>query len=224
MAKKHKQPFENFTGAGNRIPHAMLDSLAFTGASDRAKAFLFALIRQHNGVNNGRLQLTGDWLSKHGFPSAGMNIKSRNELIERGLIIQTRMGGLNSGCNWFALTWLPITSFIGMDISASTYHQGAWGDCTLPPTARRPQPKKRAKPSDHRSCTLPTIGAGDLLPPPTTGAVKALSTTPPPPTTGNNVSIPCTVSKAARERKRIVGKTGRSGIPKAQHQPLKTAA
>ncbi len=120
MAKKSKQQFETFTGPGNRIPHAVLDGLAFVGASDRAKSFLFALIRQHNGVNNGRLQLTDKWLAKQGYPSAGMNIKSRAELIDRGLIVQTKWGGLNSGCNWFAVTWLPISSFIGLDITAST--------------------------------------------------------------------------------------------------------
>lgn len=224
MAKKTKQQFETFTGAGNRIPHAMLDSLAFTGASDRAKAFLFALIRQHNGVNNGRLQLTGDWLAEQGYPSAGMNIKSRKELIERGLIVQTRQGGLNAGSSWYALAWLPINNFVGLDISANCYHQGAWGNCKLPPSARRKPPEKRVKPSDNGSCTVPTTGADDLPPVPTAGAVEALLATSPVPTTGNNVSIPIHPNKTARVNKRIVGKAGRSGIPKAQHQPLKAAA
>ena len=219
MAKsKTKQAFENFTGAGNRIPHAVLDSRAFTGATDRAKSFLFALIRQHNGRNNGRLQLTGEWLAKHGYPSAGMNIKSRAELIERGLIVQTKLGGLNSGCNWFALTWLPISNFVGLEISASTYHQGAWGNCKLPPSARRKPPEKREKPSDHRSCTLPTTGAVNFPPLPTTGAVEALFTPSALPTIGNNVSIPLHPNKSARG-KRVVGKAGRSGKPKDQHTP-----
>jgi hypothetical protein len=220
MAKKSRPPFENFTGAGNRIPHALLDSLAFAGASDRAKAFLYALIRQHNGLNNGRLQLTDKWLAMQGYPSAGMNNKSRAELIERSLIVQTRQGGLNGGCSWYALTWLPISNFVGLDISATGYHQGAWGDCRLPPTARRKPPQKRVKPSVQRSSTTPTSGAQDLPATPTIGAKETLLTPSATPTTGNNVSIPCTPSKTARGRKLIVGRAGRSGIPKEQHAPL----
>ena len=223
MAKKSKQQFEAFTGAGNRIPHAMLDSLAFTGASDRAKAFLFALIRQHNGLNNGRLQLTDKWLAKQGYPSAGMNNKSRTELLVRSLIVQTRQGGLNGGCSWYALTWLPISNFVGLDISASTYHQGAWGNSTLPPTPRRKPPQKRVKPSDHRSSATPTTGAAVLSATPTTGAKEALSSPSTTPTTGNNVSIPLHPNKAARGRKPIVGKAGRSGIPKELHQAVTSA-
>ena len=220
MSKKSKPPYETFTGGGNRIPHAVLDSQAFIGANDRAKALLFALIRQHNGLNNGRLQLTDKWLAKQGYPSAGMNIKSRAELIERGLIVQTKWGGLNSGCNWYAVTWLPISNFVGLDISASTYHQGAWGNCKLPPTARRKPPEKRETHSDHRSSTTPTTGAGEYPATPTTGAKEAIFSTSTAPTTGNNVSIPLHPNKTARGSKRIVGKSGRSGIPKDQHTPL----
>lgn len=224
MAKKPKQQFENFTGNFSRIPWLVQDSLAFTGLSDRAKAFVFALMRQHDGKNNGRLQLTDKWLAKQGYPSAGMNLKSRKELIERCLIVQTKWGGLNGGCSWFAVTWLPISNFVGLDISASTYHQGAWGNCKLPPTARRKPPEKRETHSDNRSSTTPTAGAADYPATPTTGAKEAILSPSTTPTTGNNVSIPYTPNKTARGSKRIVGKAGRSGIPKDQHQPLKAAA
>jgi len=221
---KSKKPLEAVNGAYTAVPHRVLDSAAFIGSSDRAKSFLFALIRQHNGCNNGRFQLTDKWLAKQGWPSADMNIKARAELIERGLIIQTKLGGLNIGANLFALTWLPMTNFVGLDITASEYHQGAWGNCELQPTARRKPPQKRGKPSDHRSSATPTAGAVEQLATPTTGAKIALSGTSATPTTGNNVLLPLPPSKPARRSKRIVGKPGRSGIPKELHQTAEQAA
>lgn len=218
MARSKKPP-EAVNGAYTAVPHRVLDSVAFIGATDRAKSLLYALMRQHNGSNNGRLQLTDKWLAVHGWPSAGMNIKTRDELVERGLIIQTRRGGLNSGCNWFALTWLAITNFVGLDVSANTYHQGAWAGCSLQPTARRKPPQKRVKPSDYRSSSTPTTGAVEKSATPTTGAKTApfgVFTTP---TTGNNVSIPIPPCKSAKGRKRIVGKVGRSGIAKELQKP-----
>ena len=159
MSKKFKKPLENFTGNFSRIPHAVLDSQAFIGATDHGKAFLFALMRQHNGNNNGRFQLTNKWLSEKGWRSVSINKRAIAELIERGLMVTTRLGGLNAGCNWYALTWLPIRNFIGLDISANTYKQGCWADCKLPPTMRRKPPlQKQKKSSDSRNSAVPITG------------------------------------------------------------------
>lgn len=221
---KAKKPSESVNGAYTAVPHRVLDSAAFIGASDRAKSLLFALIRQHNGSNNGRFQLTDRWLAKQGWPSKGLNAQSREELIARGLIVQTRWGGLNSGCNWYALTWLPISNFVGLDITASGYHQGAWGNCELQPTARRKPPQKRDTPPDHRGSATPTIRAVDSLAAPTIGAKKAISGTFTTPATGNDVLLPLPPGKPAKGSRRIVGKVGRSGIPKELHQPVERAA
>jgi hypothetical protein len=216
---KTKKPLEAVNGAYTAVPHRLLDSVAFIGSTDRAKSLLFALMRQHNGSNNGRLHLVESWLAKQGWPSGSSNRKARNELIERGLIVQTTRGGLNAGANWFALTWLPISNFIGLEITANDYHQGAWGNCELQPTARRKPPQKRDAPAVHRRSATPTIGAVEQLATPTTGAVTALSDTSATPYTGNNVLLPLPPSKPARGSKRIVGKVGRSGIPKELHKP-----
>lgn len=215
-----KKPVEAVSGGYAAVPWRLLDSQAFIGASDRAKSLLYALMRQHTGSNNGRLQLTEKWLASHGWPSVGMNLKSREELIERGLIIQTRRGGLNRGCNWFALSWLSISNFVGLDIAASAYYPGAWAACELKPTARRKPPEKRVTPSVHRSCTTPTTGAGELVAPPTIGAEKVLSSTFTAPYTGDNVLNQYPTCKPARRNKPIVGKAGCSGKPKApQSEP-----
>lgn len=204
MAKTKKPP-ESVNGAYTAVPHKLLDSAAFIGATDRARSLLFALIRQHNGINNGRFQLTDKWLAEHGWPSKELNAKARAELIERDLIVQTRRGGLNSGCNWYALTWLPISNFTGLEISAASFHQGAWGDCKLPATARRRPPQKRDAPPDKRGSATPTTGAVDSLATPSIGANTVLLDTFTTPTNGNNVLLPLTPSKPSKKSKRIVG-------------------
>lgn len=218
MAKSKKPP-ESVNGAYTAIPHTVLDSPAFIGASDRAKSLLFALMRQHNGSNNGRLQLTDKWLAERGWPSVSLNINARSELIERGLIIQTKLGGLNIGPNWFGLTWLSITNFVGLDITANSYHRGAWADCKLPPTSRRRPPQKRSKLSEHRSSTTPTIGVVEKSATPATGAKTVFLGKPTTPITGNDVLLPLPPCKSVARKKRIVGKVGRSGIPKELHKP-----
>ena len=72
MAKTRKPP-ESVSGAYTAVPHKLLDSAAFIGATDRAKSLLYALMRQHNGINNGRFQLTDKWLAEHGWPSKELN-------------------------------------------------------------------------------------------------------------------------------------------------------
>lgn len=163
MAKTTREKLpETFTGSYSAIPHRVLDCDAFKGASSDAKALLFALIRQANGKNNGRLHLTDNWLKAQGWPSKRQNAQACKELIERGLIVRTRRGGLNAGCNWFAVTWLKISNFVGLDIAASNYHQGAWAECKLPPTVRRKPPAQKQKNYPHYegSATLTTGVAG----------------------------------------------------------------
>jgi hypothetical protein len=207
MSKKIKKPPENFTGGFSRIPHAVMDSQAFIGSSDHAKSLLFALIRQLNGSNNGRLQLTYKWLSKHGWQSNSSNRKATAELIERGLIIATRLGGLNAGPTWFAITWLQISNFVGLDITAQTYKQGTWADCKLPQTERRKPPEKQKKPSGVRPSTSPVVGSVDHPARPVVGPEKAIFDQFTRPVYGHNVSIPYTPHKLVKGSKRIVGKS-----------------
>lgn len=184
---KQKKPPESVRGAYGALPHAVLDSTAYTGASPVAKALLNELIRQHNGGNNGRLHLAHTWLAPRGWPSKSAVEKARAELIERGLIILTRQGGLFIGPSYHALTWLQISNHVGLETSPSTYHPGAWLLCGLPPTSRRKPPVKKNSQPDHRVRADPTTGSEGFSVAPTTGAIKALLDTSPAPTTGDDV-------------------------------------
>lgn len=184
---KQKKPPESVRGAYGALPHAVLDSTAYTGASPVAKALLNELIRQHNGGNNGRLHLAHKWLAPRGWPSKSAVEKARAELIERGLIIQTRQGGLFIGPSCHALTWLQISNHVGLETSPSTYHPGAWLLCGLPPTSRRKPPVKKNSQPDRRGSADPATGAGCLAADPTTGAINPISGGFPDPTSGDDV-------------------------------------
>lgn len=137
---KTKRPVESVSGSYTPFPHAVMDSVAFMGAGSSAKSILCELLRQHNGSNNGRLQLTSKWLAKRGWSSPDVVLRARRKLIERGLIVQTRQGGLNHGASQYGLTWLPITNFVGLDIAQKDYHPGAWRFMNPAPTLKNTSP------------------------------------------------------------------------------------
>ncbi len=121
-----KKPLESVDGRYFAMPHKVVDSLAYLRLRHTAKSLLFELSRQHNGVNNGHLHISQSWLLKRGWKSVATINQCKKDLIESGLIIQTRLGGLNAGPNRYALTWLPISNFVNLDLRPSQYHPGAY--------------------------------------------------------------------------------------------------
>ncbi len=217
MARKNKQSrLEVISGGYAAIPWAVIDSVSFKGASDKAKALLFALMRQHNGNNNGRLHLAKKWLYNQGWTCHENNTKARNELITRGLIVQTKWGGLNMGADWFAITWYDITNYVGLDIAAKGYSRGAYLLCNLAPTPRRKPPiNKKIALTDGRTSSVPTIVLASQSTGTTTVSKTALSHSFTGTTTENNVITPLPMPKHC---KRIVGVKGKSGISKQSLQ------
>lgn len=138
--------------------------------------------------------------------------------MERGLIIKTREGGLNIGPDRYALTWLPITNFVGLQITRNDYHPGRYLFMDELPTSKgekRPPParsaaKRTVKRNDHsatRSSAAPADGmaAAPSVPPDGAKMTRSRASTAPP--DGNNESLPLTPGKV----RRIVGLPGRSG-------------
>jgi hypothetical protein len=213
MARRKERVPERVTGGGfAAFPHSVFDSVSFAGASDKAKALIFAIIRQLNGTNNGHLQLTTKWLKNAGYTCPSNNIKARKELVERGLIVQTKFGGLNMGADLFAVTWLPITNPVGLDITMNGFNQGAYKLCTLPPTKKRVV-RKRGRFNECNS-TVTTSETGDPKPVTTSETENALFKQSTVTTSENNVSIPYTVRKyrQASVKHRVIGAKGKSGV------------
>ena len=195
LRKSKKERPETISGAYGGIPWSVMDSVSFKGASDKAKSLLFALMRQHNGSNNGRLHLAKKWLYNQGWTCDEGNRKAYRELITRGLITQTKWGGLNMGANLFALTWYPISSYVGLDVNAAGYVKGAYSLCNLPPTARRKPPIKKSMRHDDRDSSVTTTETARPLAGTTTELVKPLLITLTCTTTENNVFIPLHTDK-----------------------------
>jgi hypothetical protein len=166
--RKQKRLVESISGLYGGIPHAVLDSTAFKGLSYPAKALLFELMRQHNAVkgNNGHLHLSFSWLARRGWKSRDVIQRARAELLERGLLIQTRQGGLNIGASGYALTWLHITNYVGLEIERKDYHPGAWGFMDALPIAKKSantSPLTGKGNTASRYGSLPPAGTGEAL-------------------------------------------------------------
>jgi hypothetical protein len=215
MAKRSKKAPETVSGSFSAVPHAVLDSAAFQGAGHPARSLLYELIRQLSGRNNGHLQLASPWLKKRRWNSADVVQRAKAELMTRQLAIKTRLGGLNAGPDLWAVTWLPISDYTGLtEVSAMTYHPGAWHFLNLPV----PVPKRDGR-SVSRSSAVPFPGMTDALTVPSHGAETALFDAQAVPPYGNNVSTntPLAVTAVAvparhlARPRRIVGAAGRSG-------------
>lgn len=201
-----KKPPEQVSGRYSAVPHAVLDSAAFLGASHPAKALLYELMRQHSGSNNGHLQLATSWLKARGWNSHDVLQRAKLELVRRQLIVKTRLGGLNAGCDLWALTWLQISNFVGLDVRPGKYQAGAWARFV-------DDAKNQKRRSVRRDSAIPADGTEGHSTIPVTGTKTAILTVVAIPPDGNNVSnhVPTLLSK----RKRIVGQPGKSGIRKS---------
>jgi len=203
MSKK-KKPIESVSRSYTPLVHAVLDSVAYKGASYTAKALLNEVMRQHTGSNNGHLQLSTKWLYTRGWKSAGTIQKAKKELIERGLIVKTRQGGLNAGADQFALTWVDISNFIGLDIRRMDYHKGAWTFMD-----KLPIREKHKLSSEKQNGSVPESGTAQRSSVPKSGTKKAVFDANSVPKSRNNECLPLSTIK---KPKRIVGRKGRSGI------------
>lgn len=184
MSRKAKAP-ERISGGYGAIPHRVLDSMAFKGAGHIAKALLFELMRQVNGSNNGRLHLAYEWLTKErGWKSRDTIKRAQLELVERGLVLETRKGGLNKGAAQFALTWLPISNSAGLDFVGANYQPGAWAMMD----------KHLSKNNSSVPIAGTVLSRQSVQSPPSTvpmvGTEKAIFAPFTVPMVGNNVSIP----------------------------------
>jgi len=201
-----KQQPEQVGGRFAGLPHTVMDSIAFAGASHPARSLLLELIRQHTGRNNGHFHLAWGWLHRRGWNSADVIQRAKAELITRQLAIKTRLGGLNAGPDLWAVTWLQITNYVGLtEVSPSTYHPGAWHFLN-PPV---PIPKR----DEHtliRSGSDPSGGVVTSFAVPANGSKTAPFEVATTPANGNNE-----VTNATRRSvNRVVGKAGASGIAK----------
>jgi hypothetical protein len=199
MSKKTKWP-EQPSGLYAALPHAVLDSVAYQGASHTAKNLLIEAVRQHNGKNNGHLQLSTSWLKKRGWTSADVIHRAKLELVKRGLLLKTRFGGLNNGPDHWALNWLAISEPSALDVR---HVDRAWAFYKDPE-----KQKKRSVPQNGAVLPARTDVPRSV---PFDGSKMASLPVVAVPSNGNNEHNH--VLSSCGGVKRIVGKVGKSGRP-----------
>jgi hypothetical protein len=216
MGRK-KRPPEQCGGGFAALPWVVLDSKAFQEAGYASRCLLMELARQLNGSNNGHLQLTHSWLAPRGWSSDQTIQASKIELQHLGLIQQTRQGGKGIGASRFAVTWLVISNFQGLEIGPQDFRRSAF--------MRHPlvAPPKENHRSIFRSDPTPKSGVSPPSITPPTGPKTAQLVNFATPKSGNNVMDHTPTGNSGGRL--VVGRKGRSGIPGSQqHRPVAQGA
>ena len=114
------------------LPHYLINHRNFQTLSPRATKLLIDIAAQYRGSNNGDLCAPISLMRERGWRSSDQLFKARKELLDRGLIVTSRQGGLNK-CSLFALTWLPIDECQRkLDISSSITPSHLWKKWSAP--------------------------------------------------------------------------------------------
>lgn len=90
------------------LPQVLLKSERFINLHPRSVKLLLDIAQQYNGFNNGDLQATMSCLKSRGWSSNDHLTKATRELLDKELIVRTRLGGFRFGCSLYALSWQPI--------------------------------------------------------------------------------------------------------------------
>lgn len=174
---------ESPPGAYAALPVCVIDSPEYLGASSSAKALLVELLRQHSGSNNGQLQLAFTWLAGRGWTSRQVIQRAKAELIARQLIMQTRQGGMNRGASKYALTWLSVTDFRGLDMVLGDYRRRSFHGALK---KNLPVLESGKGSTARRYCAVPESGNGKASAVPESGTREASFEPSPVPESGKN--------------------------------------
>lgn len=142
------------------IPTEVLNSPAYISLSRKSRALLIDLGAQARGNNNGDISATYTMLRRRGWTSKETLSRAIAELLDRGLIQQTRQGYLGR-CSLYAFTWRGIDECKGkLDVRADPVASGLWRtykNASPTPTIGEGHPAERGKPgfSPSRSKNLP---------------------------------------------------------------------
>lgn len=116
------------------IPLAVLTSRAYLDASPHARMLLFDLLAQYRGNNNGDLCAAWRLMKPRGWRSPVTLNKAKRELLELGLIVETRKGARPNKASLYALTWHALDECSGkLDLSSKAFPRSAYLKRNTPP-------------------------------------------------------------------------------------------
>ncbi len=114
------------SGSFIAMPHAILESETYARLSAPAVKLMLDLYGQYKGSNNGDLAMAWSMMRKRGWRSKDTLYRARDDLVEKGFVIQTRQGGKHQ-CSLYAVTWKPIDDCSGkLDCSSTRVALGYW--------------------------------------------------------------------------------------------------
>lgn len=109
------------------IPLTVLQSRAYLSASPHSRMLLVDLAMQYRGDNNGDLCAAWKFMQPRGWRSEVTLQRAKRELIELGLIVETRKGARPNKASLYAVTWCALDECGGkLDISANAFPRGAY--------------------------------------------------------------------------------------------------
>lgn len=114
-------------GAFMTLPFSVLNSRAYIDASPHARMLLFDLFLQYRGDNNGDLSACWKFMQARGWRSETTLTKAKRELIDAGLIVETRKGARPNKASLYAVTWCDLDDCGGkLDMSPAAFPRGAY--------------------------------------------------------------------------------------------------
>jgi hypothetical protein len=109
-----------------QIPACVLEGAAYLGLSSHARMLLFDLLPQYRGNNNGDLCAAWKLMQPRGWKSEETLHKAKLELLDAGLMVETRKGARPNKASLYALTWYALDDCGGkLDMSVQGFPRGA---------------------------------------------------------------------------------------------------
>ncbi len=109
------------------LPLAVLQSRAYLEAGAHARMLLIDLALQYRGDNNGDLCAAWKLMQARGWRSEQTLQNAKRELIELGLIVETRKGARPNKASLYAVTWCALDHCDGkLDISPKAFPRGQY--------------------------------------------------------------------------------------------------
>lgn len=170
------------------LPWSVMDCPAYALLSHPAKALLMEVARQFVRDNNGRMLLSGAYLSKRGWSSVDVVTRAKRELLAAGFIHETVKGQRPNKASWYAVTWRTLDKLAGYDTGAAlTFERGAY---------QKPVPLKKSLTPPHgvdRPTIAPAHGVESMPPTPPHGAIRGTFDHLPTPSRGDHLETPSPV-------------------------------
>lgn len=153
------------------LPMVVLQSPGYRAASHTARSLLLDIAMQYTGSNNGQLSASAKYLAAKGWTSNDTIVRARRELLECGLLVETRKGARPNKAAWYALSWHDLDQSTGLDIDPKCYRRGEY---MRPETGNRDNGNAALAPSHGagRRPTAPSHGASASFLAPSDGAVR----------------------------------------------------